>query len=116
MEVREVFEYISKNEGILIEEVAKKLGVAKSTLYYSINKNKLSHKLRKNLEKVYPKYFELIARGVDNADTYEGDNVFEKMTAFVIMNEKELLKIPRFRLWLKTKVQDGVIEVLSVKK
>lgn len=113
MEVRDIFEHISKSEGILIDDVAKNLGVAKSTLYYSVKKNELSHKLKKALKEIYPDYYELIlSKKAKNIE-----NEMEYIAEYVIKNEDKLIKEnSKFRLWLKTKVQDGVIEMLSVKK
>lgn len=113
MEVNGIFEHISKSEGILIDDVARKLGVAKSTLYYSIKRNELSHKLKKNLKSVYPKYLDLLENSISRD---KDDNEVDYIAEFVIENEELLMGNLKFRLWLKTKVQDGVIEVLSVKK
>ena len=60
MEIKTLFEHISKNKGISIDEVAKELEVAKSTIYYSINKDSLSLKLKKALKKIYPEYLDMI--------------------------------------------------------
>ncbi|WP_438710274.1 hypothetical protein ACSTS3_14485 [Aquimarina muelleri] len=116
MEIKSIFEHISKGEGILIDDVAKNLGVAKSTLYYSINKNELSHKLRKSLKAVYPKYYSLIDQEIENEKRSKNENELDYIAEFVIKNEEKLLANSKFKLWLKTKVQEGVIEVLSIKK
>ncbi|WP_103072674.1 hypothetical protein [Aquimarina sediminis] len=110
MKIKAIFEHISKSEGISIDDVAKKLNVAKSTLYYSINKNELSLKLKKQLNKVYPDYQYLM--NIDGIEDYD----LNKVADYVVANETKLLEIDKFRLWLQTKVQEGVIEVLSIKK
>ncbi|PKV50242.1 hypothetical protein ATE84_2297 [Aquimarina sp. MAR_2010_214] len=110
MKIKAVFEHISKSEGISIDDVAKKLGVAKSTLYYSINKDELSLKLKKQLNRIYPDYEYLI--NVEEIEDYD----LNKVADFVIANETKLLEVDKFRLWLQTKVQEGVIEVLSINK
>lgn len=110
MKIKAIFEHISKSEGISIDDVAKKLGVAKSTLYYSINKNELSLKLKKQLNKMYPDYQHLL-----NIEEVEGYDL-KKVADFVVANEVKLLEVDKFRLWLQTKVQEGVIEALSIKK
>ncbi len=112
MGVKAVFEQISKNEGISIDEIAKVLGVAKSTLYYSINKDSFSLKLKKAIKEKYPNYLEI----KDEEET--GQNNFDpiEVVDYIVTNEEELLKVDKFRLWLQTKVQDGVIDILSIKK
>lgn len=112
MEIKTLFEHISKNKGISIDEVAKELEVAKSTIYYSINKNSLSLKLKKALKKIYPEYLDMIDN--DTLGIEEYDPV--KVADYIVENEDEMLEVDKFRLWLQTKVQDGVIEVLSIKK
>ncbi len=112
MGIKALFEQISKNEGISIDEIAQKLGVAKSTVYYSINKNTLSLKLNKALKRIYPQYLDAMDKETLSIDNYDP----VKVADYVVGNEEEMLQIDKFRLWLQTKVQDGVIEVLSIKK
>ncbi|WP_271784938.1 helix-turn-helix domain-containing protein [Aquimarina algiphila] len=109
MRVKAIFEHISKNEGVSIDDIAKYLDVAKSTIYYSINKNQLSLKLKKALKKVYPEYLNIIDNQTEELGSYDP----LKVADYVVSNEEELLKVDKFRLWLQTKVQDGVIEVLK---
>lgn len=112
MGVKTLFEQISKNEGISIDEIAKKLGVAKSTIYYSINKDALSLKLHKALKKIYPQHLDVMDDESLSIDEYDP----VKVADYIVENEEEMLQVDKFRLWLQTKVQDGVIEVLSIKK
>ncbi|WP_271784797.1 TetR/AcrR family transcriptional regulator [Aquimarina algiphila] len=112
MGIKTLFEQISKNEGISVDEIAKKLGVAKSTIYYSINKNALSLKLHKALKHMYPHYLDAMDDESVSLDDYNPIKVAD----YVVGNEEEMLRVDKFRLWLQTKVQDGVIEVLSIKK
>ena len=85
MKIKAVFDHISKNEGISIDEVAKKLGVVKSTLYYSINKDELSLKLKSKLKEVYPNYLYLLtAEGNEEYDLHSIANI-------VVKKEEELL-------------------------
>ncbi len=112
MGVKALFELISKNEGISVDEIAQKLGVAKSTIYYSINKNALSLKLHKALKNIYPNYLDNL--GDESLSLEEYDPV--KVGDYIVDNEEEMMKVDKFRLWLQTKVQDGVIEVLKHKK
>lgn len=115
MEVEELFEYIAANEGLNLDDVAKLLGVSRSTLYYSIGKNKLSKKLRKAIQNKLPQYLELIK--VDESEEIRENDELKYVAEFVVNNEERLLdNSSTFRLWLKTKVQEGVIKILSDKK
>ncbi|WP_281989333.1 hypothetical protein [Aquimarina aggregata] len=69
-------------------------------------------KLHKALKKHYPNYLEAMDDESLALDDYDP----VKVADYVVGNEEEMLQVDKFRLWLQTKVQDGVIEVLSIKK
>lgn len=60
----------------------------------------------KNLNKPLPNY-ESIEKKISQLKT------LEDVSDFIIDYDTELDKIPNHQLWLKTKVQEGVIKVLS---
>ncbi|OEK07630.1 hypothetical protein A8C32_17695 [Flavivirga aquatica] len=97
------------------EKLANKAGVSKRTVInweqsenLSISKVKLLHSIFNNTENL-----EIESQLVNTAERIENLKSIEDVVDFIIDNEKKLEQIQKYQLWLTTKVQEGVIKILS---
>lgn len=123
MELKERIAKILLDEKITVVDFSTSIGVLQSNIYKVTRgeTKKIQLKTAKKINSVYPKYsIDWILNGVNKNSLVPEINLSEKDTKhlnqiaqFIESNEFDLMQVPTFRLWLKTKIQEGVIEVLT---
>ena len=115
---------IQSEYGIGAVEFIEKSGFSNG-MYYDIKSGKkksLSPVQIKKLKDIFPEFdFSLfniknkIKKNLSKAvlDSIRNIETLEDVSNFIVDYEDELKNIEVFKLWLKTKVQEGVIKVLS---
>lgn len=112
------FKEIRKSLGFTQEKMANALGVDRRTIInyeqgsvIPESKVKLIHLLTGQSEKV-----EFVENKV-SGDVPLGESLISEknIPAFIVENESRLMESKTFKLWLTTKIQEGVIKILSSK-